>query len=126
MLRSFIIALLLPISALSFSFPGSLNAAKLTSPPLAFKPTPKHLAVATIAVSQPFIAIAEEVDNYEYGAVDAPIGIAWGVGVLAILTSLLPLALKGGEEALDDMRENEGYSFGKGRDMLGSKRGRKK
>lgn len=49
------------------------------------------------------------VDDYEYGKVNAPIGIAWGVGVLAIATSLLPLLLKGGEEALDDMRENEGY-----------------
>jgi len=56
--------------------------------------------------------------------VNAPIGIAWGVGVLAILTSFLPLALKGGEEALDDMRENEGYSFGKGKDMLKGKKRR--
>ena len=29
--------------------------------------------------------------------------------MLAIATSFLPLLLKGGEEALDDMRENEGY-----------------
>ncbi|GMH82312.1 hypothetical protein TrST_g12546 [Triparma strigata] len=66
-----------------------------------------------------------EADGYEYGSVDAPIGIAWGVGILAILTSFLPLALKGGEEALDDMRENEKYSFGKGKDVLNG-RGKKK
>ena len=59
-----------------------------------------------------------QADGYEYGAVDAPISIAWGVGVLAILTSFLPLALQGGEEALDEMRENEKYSFGKSKDIL--------
>ncbi|GMI21217.1 hypothetical protein TrRE_jg8495 [Triparma retinervis] len=79
---------------------------------------------AFIAFS-PLVSLAEEVDNYEYGAVNAPIGIAWGVGVLAIATSFLPLLLKGGEEALDDMRENEGYSFGKGKDTLGKNRRKK-
>ncbi|GMH53847.1 hypothetical protein TL16_g01544 [Triparma laevis f. inornata] len=69
-------------------------------------------------------SLAAQADGYEYGAVDAPISIAWGVGVLAILTSLLPLALQGGEEALEDMRENEKYSFGKGKDVLN--KGRKK
>ena len=38
--------------------------------------------------------------------------------MLAILTSFLPLALQGGEEALDEMRENEKYSFGKSKDIL--------
>lgn len=57
-------------------------------------------------------------DDYEYGKVDAPIGLAWGVGVLAILTALLPIALKGGEEAFEEIREREQDSFGKNKDVL--------
>jgi hypothetical protein len=39
------------------------------------------VAVVTTAVSSPLAPVlAEEVDGYEYGAVNAPIGIAWAVG----------------------------------------------
>lgn len=64
--------------------------------------------------SSPLMALAEEADDYEYGAVNAPIGIAWAGGVLAILTALLPFFLKGGEEAFEEMRERDEGKFGKG------------
>lgn len=55
-----------------------------------------------------------EEDDYEYGAVDAPIGLAWAVGLLAILTALLPLALKGGEEAFEEMKSTDADTWGTG------------
>ena len=58
------------------------------------------------------LAIVED-DNYEYGAVDAPIGIAVGGGLLAILTALLPIALKGGEEAFEEIKDRDVDTFGK-------------
>jgi len=71
-------------------------------------------AAASLALS-PLAAIAEEVqDDYEYGAVDAPIGLAWGAGVLVILTALLPLALQGGEEAFEEMRQQDSDTWGTG------------
>eukprot|EP00559_Dactyliosolen_fragilissimus_P006379 CAMPEP_0184855150 /NCGR_PEP_ID=MMETSP0580-20130426/464_1 /TAXON_ID=1118495 /ORGANISM="Dactyliosolen fragilissimus" /LENGTH=147 /DNA_ID=CAMNT_0027349591 /DNA_START=64 /DNA_END=507 /DNA_ORIENTATION=- len=82
-------------------------------------------SVASSAVlSFPFAAIAEEYapDDYEYGAVDAPIGLAWGAGLLAVLTALLPLALQGGEEAFEEMRQNDADSFGKNKDVLNKRK----
>lgn len=35
-------------------------------------------------------------------------------GVLAILTALLPVALRGGEEAFEEMRERDSGKFGTG------------
>jgi hypothetical protein len=80
------------------------------------------LTVAAINLA-PLAALAEE-ENYEYGAVDAPIGIAVGGGVLAILTALLPVVLKGGEEAFEEIKEGSADSFGKkdNGDVLNSKR----
>ena len=79
---------------------------------------------AAIAFSvSPLAALAEEVDDYEYGAVNAPIGLAWGVGVLAILTALLPVLLKGGEEAFEEMKERDSDKWGSGTaDPLGKKK----
>lgn len=70
-------------------------------------------AAVTIATS-PLAAIAIENDDYEYGAVNAPIGLAWGAGVLAILTALLPIALRGGEDAFNEMKEQDKGSWGSG------------
>mmetsp|Transcript_8980 Transcript_8980/g.13398 ORF Transcript_8980/g.13398 Transcript_8980/m.13398 type:complete len:151 (+) Transcript_8980:167-619(+) len=71
-------------------------------------------SAAALALS-PVAAVAEELaDDYEYGAVNAPIGLAWGAGVLAVLTALLPLALQGGEEAFEEMREKDSGSWGSG------------
>lgn len=83
-------------------------------------------ASAFIVANVPASVIAAVVeDDYEYGKVDAPIGLAWGVGVLAILTALLPIALKGGEEAFEEIKERDSATFGKdNKDLL--KGGKKK
>ena len=71
------------------------------------------VTAATVATS-PLVALAEEADDYEYGAVNAPIGIAVAGGVLAILTALLPIALQGGEEAFEEMKERDSGNWGTG------------
>jgi hypothetical protein len=73
--------------------------------------------IAAIITANTFVvpivqAIVED-DNYEYGAVDAPIGIAVGGGILAILTALLPIALRGGEEAFEEIKDRDSDTFGK-------------
>mmetsp|Transcript_9240 Transcript_9240/g.11657 ORF Transcript_9240/g.11657 Transcript_9240/m.11657 type:complete len:146 (+) Transcript_9240:62-499(+) len=80
-------------------------------------------ASAAVFALHPLSALAEEVDDYQYGAVNAPIGLAWGAGVLAILTALVPVLLKGGEEAFEEMREQEADTWGSGnRDKLKRKK----
>jgi hypothetical protein len=69
---------------------------------------------ASIAAS-PLVAMAEEVDDIEYGSVDAPIGIAVAGGVLAILTAAVPIFLQGGEEAFEEMRERDEGQWGTGK-----------
>ena len=78
----------------------------------------KLAAAAAFVVANvvPAVALAEE--EYEYGAVDAPIGIALVAGILAILTAALPVLLRGGEEAFDEIRERDKDTFGKGKDVL--------
>ena len=82
----------------------------------------KAAVVSTlVAVSQhPLIALAEDVDDYEYGAVSAPSFVPIVGGLLAILTALLPIALRGGEEAFEEMKDTG--SFGKGQDVLKSRK----
>lgn len=72
-------------------------------------------ASAFLMVNIPSIvlAVAEVEDDYEYGKVDAPIGLAVGVGILAILTALLPIALQGGEKAFEEIKERDANTFGK-------------
>ena len=67
---------------------------------------------ASASMAAPLAAVAEE-DYYEYGAVDAPIGLAWGAGAILILTALLPLAMQGGEEAFEDMKAKDSDKWGK-------------
>jgi hypothetical protein len=71
-------------------------------------------AAAVVISTSPLMALAEEVDDYEYGAVNAPIGIAWAGGLLAILTALLPVALQGGEKAFEEMKERDAGKWGTG------------
>ena len=75
----------------------------------------KFAMTASIAIAtSPLVAFAiEEVDDYEYGAVSAPIGVAWAGGVLAVGTALLPIALQGGEEAFEEMKSQDKNTFGK-------------
>jgi len=52
-------------------------------------------------------------------------GLAWGAGVLAILTALLPVVLQGGEEEFEKMKEQDSGTWGKGSaDPLNKKRRR--
>jgi hypothetical protein len=75
-------------------------------------------ALATTAMVVLPVWAETATDDYEYGAVNAPIGIAWAVGVLAILTALLPLALRGGEEAFEEIKERDKETFNKSPDSL--------
>eukprot|EP00550_Attheya_septentrionalis_P000350 CAMPEP_0198290950 /NCGR_PEP_ID=MMETSP1449-20131203/8631_1 /TAXON_ID=420275 /ORGANISM="Attheya septentrionalis, Strain CCMP2084" /LENGTH=151 /DNA_ID=CAMNT_0043989519 /DNA_START=61 /DNA_END=516 /DNA_ORIENTATION=+ len=71
-------------------------------------------AAMAAMVASPLMALAEEAEgDYEYGAVDAPIGLAWAGGVVLILTALLPIAMQGGEEAFDEMKERDSTNWGK-------------
>eukprot|EP00536_Pseudo-nitzschia_multiseries_P015589 jgi/Psemu1/312303/fgenesh1_kg.917_\ len=69
---------------------------------------------AVVIATSPLIALAEEVDDYEYGAVSAPISVAWIGGIFAVGTALLPIALSGGEEAFEEMKERDAGKFGTG------------
>jgi hypothetical protein len=84
---------------------------------------PNHLKAAAfttlVTMSQPLMALAEA-DDYEYGAVDAPPFVPIIGGILAILTALLPIALRSGEEAFEEMKD-EG-NFGTGKDVLKSRK----
>jgi hypothetical protein len=70
---------------------------------------------AVVIATSPLVALAEEVgDDYEYGAVSAPISVAWVGGLFAIGTALLPIALSGGEDAFNEMKEADKGKFGTG------------
>merc|ERR1712087_441154 len=121
-MRAFpLLILLSPCSALVYSSIASRPRVTPSRAAVEMLSPPDFLTAATL--------IAEIVDadgERAYGAVDAP---AWVLPVLAIgaiSTSLLPILLSPGEEALDKMRENEGDLFGSGRE-LGSqnRRGRR-
>lgn len=93
-----------------------------TARPFALHASPFENIEAKIAGASAFImanipsivlAVAEVDDDYEYGKVDAPIGLAVGAGILAILTALLPIALQGGEKAFEEIKERDADTFGK-------------
>jgi len=87
----------------------------------------QFLAVAATAVAaSPLAALAEEADDYEYGAVDAPIGIAVAGGILAILTAAVPVFMTGGEEAFNEMKDRDAGQWGTGQtEALNKKRGKR-
>ena len=84
-------------------------------------PVPVAAAAAALVTANilPFVALAEE-DDYVYGAVDAPPLIPIIGGILAILTAALPVLLRSGEEAFEEMKDSDG--FGSGRDQLGKRK----
>lgn len=62
-------------------------------------------SAAVVTANLPVWATALAVeDDYEYGAVDAPIAIPIVGGILAIATALLPILLRPGEEAFEEVR----------------------
>jgi hypothetical protein len=81
---------------------------------------------ALVAASNPaWAAVDAAAGDYEYGAVNAPIGLAVGGGILAILTALLPVALRGGEDAFNEIRDRDASTFGdnkKNKNVLNKRR----
>eukprot|EP00571_Detonula_confervacea_P011297 CAMPEP_0172298860 /NCGR_PEP_ID=MMETSP1058-20130122/1319_1 /TAXON_ID=83371 /ORGANISM="Detonula confervacea, Strain CCMP 353" /LENGTH=122 /DNA_ID=CAMNT_0013008155 /DNA_START=44 /DNA_END=412 /DNA_ORIENTATION=- len=67
------------------------------------------VALTTTILASPFAALAVEDDGYEYGAVSAPggIGLAWGLGIAAILTAAVPVLLSPGEDAFNEMKDKD-------------------
>ena len=97
-----------------------------TSRPMSEKIAQGFTTAAVVVATSPLMALAEEVDDYEYGAVNAPIGIAWALGILAIGTAFLPVALQGGEKEFNKMKDNDADKWGKGNtDALKSKKKRR-
>lgn len=70
------------------------------------------MATTAAITLAPLAALAEE--EYEYGAVDAPIGLAWAAGVVAILTAAVPIVMQGGEEAFEEMKDRDADKWGRG------------
>lgn len=113
------LSLLLTFLATASAFVAPRHSPRMPLAPLAAAQQPNHLATsltvgaAFVAANWPaLVQAAAEVDDYEYGSVDAPIGLAIGGGILAIATALLPIALKGGEEAFEEIRERDSTTFG--------------
>ena len=72
-------------------------------------------SLTTAAIATPLAALAEQDDDYVYGAVAAPggLGLAAGLGVLAILTAAVPAVLAPGEDAFNEMKERDESKWGK-------------
>mmetsp|Transcript_17892 Transcript_17892/g.22261 ORF Transcript_17892/g.22261 Transcript_17892/m.22261 type:complete len:129 (+) Transcript_17892:78-464(+) len=124
-----IITLLLAILSAASAFTQHTKPSFNPLPTLTETPQHKSLlpvitAITTSAFAAPLIALAEDAgDDYEYGAVSAPIGIAWAAGVGVIATALLPVFLRGGEEAFEEMKERDSEAWGSGRsDALNRRR----
>ena len=129
-MSKFTIFALFLLSAVAFGFapvnqqqhrPASqLEAA---NKPIAERVSQFVATTAAVVATSPLMALAEEVDDYEYGSVDAPIGIAVAGGILAILTAAVPVFMQGGEEAFEEMRERDSGNWGTGRsDSLNKRR----
>lgn len=96
-----------------------------SSKPLSDRFSQFVIATTAVVATSPLAALAEEVDDYEYGAVDAPIGIAVGLGIVAILTAAVPVFMQGGEEAFNEMKERDSGNWGSGQtDALSKKKKR--
>ena len=91
--------------------PPAPTTKPVVKPPLAA--VTAALWTATIPLIPLVHAAVDATDDYEYGAVNAPIGLAVGGGLLAIGTALLPIALRGGEEAFEEIKDRDAGTFGK-------------
>lgn len=111
-MRAFLLILLSPCNALINTPIASRPAVTPSRAAVGMLSPPDFLTAATL--------IAEIVDadgERAYGAVDAPTWVLPVLAIATISTSLLPLLLSPGEEALNNMRENEGDLFGSGREL---------
>mmetsp|Transcript_8412 Transcript_8412/g.12279 ORF Transcript_8412/g.12279 Transcript_8412/m.12279 type:complete len:168 (+) Transcript_8412:49-552(+) len=87
-------------------------------------PSAASVLVATILTSPLAVLAAEAEAEYEYGSVNAPPLIPIVGGILAIGTALLPVLLRGGEDAFNEIKERD--DFGKSKDALDRDRRNKK
>ena len=108
-----LIALLSATSSSAFvpSAPTTQTTTQLSAKNVNFDKIGNAATVAAASViATPFAALAADVaDDYEYGAVNAPggLGLAAGLGVLAILTAAVPVLLAPGEDAFNEMKEKD-------------------
>mmetsp|Transcript_2117 Transcript_2117/g.4613 ORF Transcript_2117/g.4613 Transcript_2117/m.4613 type:complete len:133 (-) Transcript_2117:95-493(-) len=84
----------------------------LSAIPQEWKDKAAVASAALVTANLPVWASFAVEDDYEYGAVDAPPLVPIIGGVLAIATALLPIALRPGEEAFEEIRERESETFG--------------
>mmetsp|Transcript_26663 Transcript_26663/g.43724 ORF Transcript_26663/g.43724 Transcript_26663/m.43724 type:complete len:123 (-) Transcript_26663:287-655(-) len=94
----------------------SVLQATPTNTPNFEKLTHAATVAAALVLSSPLAALAaEEADGYEYGAVSAPggIGLAVGLGCVAILTAAVPVILAPGEDAFNEMKEKDQDKWGR-------------
>ena len=125
-----VVAALFALQMVSAFVPRQQPSAPTTTNPLVEKLSKFATTAAVVIATSPLVALAEEIDDYEYGAVSAPISVAWVGGIFAVGTALLPLALSGGEEAFEEMKANDKGKFGTGdssalnRRSKGGKKGR--
>lgn len=75
----------------------------LAALPQAWKDKAAVASAALVAANLPILSAFAIEEDYEYGAVDAPIAIPIIGGILAIGTALLPIALRPGEEAFEEV-----------------------
>jgi hypothetical protein len=75
----------------------------LAALPQAWKDKAAVASAALVAANLPILSAFAIEDDYEYGAVDAPIAVPIIGGILAIGTALLPIALRPGEEAFEEV-----------------------
>lgn len=81
-----------------------------------------HMSLNSIH-SDILVAVSTEVqkpDNYVYGSVSAPDWVLPVGAILVVLTAAIPFLLRPGEQALDQMRQDEevtGNQFGKKKDL---------
>ena len=90
-----------PTSTTRVSSTTSLAAATI---PQEWKDKAAVASAALVTANLPVWAAFAVEDDYEYGAVDAPPLIPIIGGILAIATAALPIALKPGEEAFEEVR----------------------
>ena len=102
------IALLLAVSPLQAFAPMPTSVVRTTTTSLSaipqeWKDKAAVASAALVTANLPVWASFAVEDDYEYGAVDAPPLVPIVGGILAIGTALLPIALRPGEEAFEEV-----------------------
>jgi len=79
------------------------STTSLSAIPQEWKDKAAVASAALVTANLPVWASFAVEDDYEYGAVDAPPLVPIIGGILAIATALLPIALRPGEEAFEEV-----------------------